>query len=96
MTFVSALRPELIVIAQSFSPFSARDGRQTCRPAMIFSVTKMQEEKNSTACFLKQNKFSFYFQNSFFCLGKKNVIIKKNQLNSSHTENHTRSTNLSA
>jgi hypothetical protein len=45
MTFVSALRPELIVIAQSFSPFSARDGRQTCRPAMIFSVTKMQEEK---------------------------------------------------
>jgi hypothetical protein len=29
-------------------------------------------------------------------LGKKNLIIKKNQLNSSHTENHTRPTNLSA
>jgi hypothetical protein len=33
-----------VTIAQSFSPFSARDGRQTCRPAMNFSVTKMQEE----------------------------------------------------
>jgi hypothetical protein len=39
---------------------------------MIFSVTKMQEEKNSTACFLKQNKFSFYFQNtSFFVWARK-------------------------
>jgi hypothetical protein len=33
-----------MLIAQSFSPFSAQDGRQTCRPAMNFSVTKMQEE----------------------------------------------------
>jgi hypothetical protein len=32
------------LLAQSFSPFFARDGRQTCRPAMNFSVTKMQEE----------------------------------------------------
>jgi hypothetical protein len=51
----------------------------------------MQEE-----IFLKQNKISFYFQNTkLFCLGMKNLIIKKNQLNSSHTENHTRPTNLS-
>jgi hypothetical protein len=65
---------------------------------MNFSVTKMQEEKKiAQLIFLKQNKFSFYFQNtSFFGLGKKNLIIKKNQLNSSHTENHTRPTNLSA
>jgi hypothetical protein len=33
-----------LILAQSFSPFSARDGRQTCCPAMTFSVTKMQEE----------------------------------------------------
>jgi hypothetical protein len=38
------LLPFLLAIAQSFSPFSARDGRQVCRPAMNFSVTKMQEE----------------------------------------------------
>jgi hypothetical protein len=31
-------------LAQSFSPNSARDGRQVCRPAGNFSVTKMQEE----------------------------------------------------
>jgi hypothetical protein len=51
----------------------------------------MQEEnKLAQLVFLKQNIFSFYFQNtSYFCLGK------KKQLNSSHTENHTRPTNLS-
>jgi hypothetical protein len=56
-----------------------RLGRQTRRPAMNFSVTKMQEEnKIAQLVFLKkQNKFSLYFQNtSFFCLGKKNLIIK--------------------
>jgi hypothetical protein len=31
-------------IAQSFSPNSARDGRQVCHPAADFSMTKMQEE----------------------------------------------------
>jgi hypothetical protein len=57
----------------------------------------MQEEnKIAQLVFLKQNKFSFYLQKtSFFCLGKKNLIMKKNKLNSSHTENHTRPTNLS-
>jgi hypothetical protein len=37
--------PFSLTRAQSFSHFSARDGRQVCRPAMNFSVTKMQEEK---------------------------------------------------
>jgi hypothetical protein len=54
-----------VILAQSFSPFSAQDGRQVCRPAMNFSVTKMQEEsKIAQLVFLKQNKFSFYFQNT--------------------------------
>jgi hypothetical protein len=46
---------------------------------MNFSVTKMQEEnKIAQLVFLKQNKFSYYFPNtSLFCLGKKNLIIKK-------------------
>jgi hypothetical protein len=34
----------MITLAQSFSPFLARDGLQVCRPTMNFSVTKMQEE----------------------------------------------------
>jgi hypothetical protein len=34
------------IIAQSFSPNLAQDGRQTCRPAANFSVTKMQEENS--------------------------------------------------
>jgi hypothetical protein len=57
-----------------------RLGWRTRRPAMNFSVTKMQEEnKIAQLVFFKQNKFSFYFQNTnFFCLGKKNLIIKKN------------------
>jgi hypothetical protein len=56
-----------LLLAQSFSPFSARDGRQVCRPAMNFSVTKMQEEKKiAQLVFLKQNTFSFYFQNTSF------------------------------
>jgi hypothetical protein len=33
-------------VAQSFSPNSAQDGRQVCRPAADFSVTKMQEENS--------------------------------------------------
>jgi hypothetical protein len=56
-------------IAQSFSPNLAEIGdkfvaqiqlgRQTRRPAMNFSVTKMQEEnKIAQLVFLKQNKFS--------------------------------------
>jgi hypothetical protein len=60
-------------------------------PSYEFQCDQMQEEKKiAQLVFLKQNKFLF------FCLGKKNLIIKKNQLNSSHTENHTRLTNLSA
>jgi hypothetical protein len=44
-----------------------RLGRQTCRPPMNFCVTKMQEEnKIAQLIFLKQNKFSFYFQNTSF------------------------------
>jgi hypothetical protein len=84
-------------LAQSFSPFSARDGQQMS-PSYEFQCDQNARRKeNSTARFLKQNKFSFYFQNtSFFGLGKKNLTIKKNQLNSSHTENHTRPTNLLA
>jgi hypothetical protein len=34
----------MVTIAQSFSPNSAQDGQQVCRPAANFSVTKMQEE----------------------------------------------------
>jgi hypothetical protein len=42
-------------IAQSFSPNSARDGRQVCRPAANFSVTKMQEENSmiQSPCFFE-------------------------------------------
>jgi hypothetical protein len=92
---------KLSTIAQSFSPLLARDGPQVCcpdptratnlSPSCEFQCDQNARRKlNSTARFLKENKFSFYFQNtSFFGLGK------KNQLNSGHTENHTRLTNLS-
>jgi hypothetical protein len=42
-------------IAQSFSPNSARDGRQVCRPDVNFSVTKMQEEDSiiQSPCFFE-------------------------------------------
>jgi hypothetical protein len=33
-------------LAQSFSPNTAQDGRQTCRPPANFSVTKMQKENS--------------------------------------------------
>jgi hypothetical protein len=50
-----------------------RLGRRTRHPAMNFSVTKMQEEnKIAQLVFLKQNKFSYYFQNtSFFVWARK-------------------------
>jgi hypothetical protein len=35
-----------VTIARSFSPNSAQDGRQVCRPAANFSVTQMQEENS--------------------------------------------------
>jgi hypothetical protein len=39
---------------------------------MNFSLTKMQEEnKKAQLVFLKQNKFSFYFQNAFFVSARK-------------------------
>jgi hypothetical protein len=43
--------PELV--AQSFSPTLAWDGRQVCCPAVNFSVTKMQEENSiiQSPCF---------------------------------------------
>jgi hypothetical protein len=48
----------LPTLAQSFSPFLARDGRQVCRPAMNFSVTKMQEEKKiAQLVFLNKTNF---------------------------------------
>jgi hypothetical protein len=57
--------------AQSFSPFSAQDGRQVCRPdqtratrrpAMNFSVTKMQEEnKIAQLIFFKTKQIFFLF-----------------------------------
>jgi hypothetical protein len=40
----------------------ARDGRQVCRPAMNFSVTKMQEEKKiAQLIFLKTKQIFFLF-----------------------------------
>jgi hypothetical protein len=44
-----------MVIAQSFSPNSARDGQQVCHPAANFSVTKIQEESSiiQSPCFFE-------------------------------------------
>jgi hypothetical protein len=53
-------------------------------------------------CFGNRKKICFVLKIFFLHFGHteihswtKNLIIKKNQLNSSHTENHTRPTNLS-
>jgi hypothetical protein len=45
----------MLLLAQSFSPNLARDGRQTCRPAANFSVTKMQEQNSiiQSPCFFE-------------------------------------------
>jgi hypothetical protein len=37
-----------VLIAQSFSPFSARDGRQVCRPSWIWATS---------LCYILLNKF---------------------------------------
>jgi hypothetical protein len=54
-----------------------RLGQQTCRPAVNFNVTKMQEENIiAQLVFIKENKFSFYFRNtSFFVWTRKNSSI---------------------
>jgi hypothetical protein len=42
--FLAQMRNTRTKLAQSFSPFSAQDGRQVCRPAMNFSVTKCKKK----------------------------------------------------
>jgi hypothetical protein len=40
--------PVMVILAQSFSPFSARDGRQVCRPSWIWATS---------LCYILLNKF---------------------------------------
>jgi hypothetical protein len=63
---------------------------------MNFSVTKMQEEnKIAQLVFLNKTNFLTISKTLAFWFGQEKPD-KKKQLNSSHTENHTRPTNLSA
>jgi hypothetical protein len=64
-----------------------RLGRQTCRPAMNFSVTKMQVENKIAQLVFFLNKTNFLSISktlTFVSLGKKNLIIKKTAQFQSH------------